>query len=275
MNQMTETWLQYTHLDKLYGYLPGMADALPAVFGMTADEYAATCARFDEQAAAAAEKMLTDPAFASLVDTLPFATGQTVLAVGDSITDDLRSWAEILRHLLSQRRPELDVKVVNGGLSAHTTAMVLRRWPATVGATRPDWVLCALGGNDLTLVGADATSPLVSLSDSMTNLRRLRALAPTPKWVWFTPAPMCEDRIAQFPPFRYAGTSWRNEDLRAFADAMRDFPEPLVDLVATFGIPANPDLQGPDGVHPTLEGQVAIARALVETLATDSREDAR
>ncbi|MDL9938624.1 hypothetical protein QSJ18_17900 [Gordonia sp. ABSL1-1] len=25
--------MQYTHLEKLYGYLPGMADALPVIFG--------------------------------------------------------------------------------------------------------------------------------------------------------------------------------------------------------------------------------------------------
>jgi hypothetical protein len=25
-----ETWVRFTHLDKLYGYLPGMAEALPA-----------------------------------------------------------------------------------------------------------------------------------------------------------------------------------------------------------------------------------------------------
>ncbi|GEL20043.1 hypothetical protein [Pseudonocardia asaccharolytica] len=31
--QMIEQWVQYTHLDKLYSYLPGMAEALPAVFG--------------------------------------------------------------------------------------------------------------------------------------------------------------------------------------------------------------------------------------------------
>jgi hypothetical protein len=30
---MIEAWIQYTHLDKLYGYLPGMAQSVPAVFG--------------------------------------------------------------------------------------------------------------------------------------------------------------------------------------------------------------------------------------------------
>jgi lysophospholipase L1-like esterase len=70
-----------------------------------------------------------------------------------------QSWAEILRHLLDLRRPGDRVRVVNGGLSAHTTAMVLRRWPAAL-AQRPDWVVCLLGGEPVVdLVAAFGTPP--------------------------------------------------------------------------------------------------------------------
>ena len=31
--------VQYVHLDKLYGHLPGLADCLPAIFGLTVEEY--------------------------------------------------------------------------------------------------------------------------------------------------------------------------------------------------------------------------------------------
>ncbi|WP_163505930.1 SGNH/GDSL hydrolase family protein [Fodinicola acaciae] len=259
-------WLQYTHLEKLYGYLPGMTDALPAIFGLTAEEYAAERAKFDANAAGAAAELLADPDFAKLVDTLPFRDGETVVAVGDSITDDLQSWAEILRHLLRLRQRQ--IKIVNGGLSAHTTTMILRRWPATVAATKPDWVLCALGGNDVTRIGAD---PQVDLADSIANLRRMRAMATTSRWLWMTPVPVREERVAQYPPFRFGGSSWRNTDIQAFAEAMRDLDGPLVDLVAAIGVPADPDLQGEDGVHVTLAGQAAIARAVVTTLSSTER----
>lgn len=265
-DSMTERWLQYTHLDKLYGYLPGIQNALPAVFGITATEYAAILARFDQRADEAASTLLADPVFAARVDALPFQARQTVLAVGDSITDDLQSWVEILRHLLRRRRPELDVRVINGGLSAHTTTMVLRRWTATLGAARPDWVLCALGGNDVTRIGPEPNRPQVDLADTIANLKRMRALAAEPTWVWLTPVPVCEDRILQFPAFRFAGSSWRNDDIRALAEAMRGLDGVLVDLVAAVGIPADPTLQGDDGVHPTLAGQTVIVRSLVERL---------
>jgi lysophospholipase L1-like esterase len=267
INPMIEKWVQYTHLVKLYGYLPGMAEALPAVFGMSAAEYEAVRSRFAARAETAARDLLADPEFAAAVDALPFTGGQTVLAVGDSITDDLQSWAEILLHLLRQRRPELGVRVVNHGLSAHTTAMVLRRWPATVAAVRPAWVLCALGGNDVTRTGPEPSLTQVGRTDSIANLQRMHALYPSARWIWLTPVPVHEERAAQYPPFRFGGSTWRNDDMLALADAMRTLEGTLVDLVSVFGVPADPVLQGDDGVHPTLDGQVAIVRAVVERLA--------
>jgi len=265
---MITTWLQYTHLEKLYGYLPGMPDALPAVFAMPPAEYHAVREGFTAAARDAAHDLLADPEFAALVDALPFTEGQTVLAVGDSVTDDLQSWAEILRHLLHLRRPALGVRLVNNGLSAHTTTMVLRRWPATVNGTRPDWVLCGLGGNDVTRVGGFLQ---VEPAASVTNLLRLRAIAPDPRWLWLTPVPVDEERVAEFPAFRFGGSSWRNDDIRALADAMTGLDEPVVGLVAAFGVPVGDGLQGADGVHPTLAGQTAIARAVVERLANSWR----
>jgi len=44
----------------------------------------------------------------------------------------------------------------------------------------------------------------------------------------------------------------------------------VVDVQAVFGTPADPELQGPDGVHPSLAGQKAIARAFVERLTESS-----
>lgn len=264
----TRTWLQYTHLEKLYGYLPGMRDAAPAVFGLTEQEYDDVRADFDRRARDAAADLLTDDTVAARVDALPFGAGQTVLVVGDSITDDLSSWAEILRHLLVLRRGD-DLRVVNAGLSAHTTAMILRRWPATLTA-RPDWIVCALGGNDVTRVGPDARKPQVSLTESVANLRELRRIAAAltdASWVWMTPVPVLEERVREHRAFRYGQSTWRNDDIVALADAVRGFDDPVVDLVEALGVPPAPHLQGDDGVHVTLEGQRVIVTSLLNTLA--------
>lgn len=262
-------FLQHMHLEKVYGYLPGLTDALPAVMGTNPADYAAFFAWFDEQAHTAAVALLEDDAFGKAVDALPFGDGETVLAVGDSITDDLQSWAEILRHLLAIRRPDADITVVNSGLSAHTTAMILRRWPATL-ASRPDWVICGLGGNDVSRVGPEPNKTSVSLDESVANLRELHRLATgrgIANWVWLTPVPVLEERVQAFGHFRFGESSWANADIVALADAIRAFDEPVVDLVEVFGVPPVPEWQGEDGVHVTLAGQSAIVSALVAALA--------
>ena len=269
-----ENWVQYNQLEKLYGYLPGLAAALPSVLGLDADAYAALLARFDADAHAAAVELAADPEVAAHVDALPFRPGHTVLAVGDSIVADRRSWAEILRHLLDLRRPGHGVRVVNAGLSAHTTAMVLRRWPATL-ATAPDWILCQLGANDVTRVGPDPQKPQVGLEESVANLRELRriaeALLDDVAWVWLTPPPVHEERAATAPAFRQGRAGWRNTDIAALAAGIARLGDPVVDLTSVFGTPAAADLQGPDGVHPSIAGQVAITRTLVRRLADPQR----
>lgn len=264
--------LQYVHLAKLYGYLPGLAESLPAIFGVGPDEYAEIGERFDTQARSAAESLLADLEFADRVARLPFQHGERILAVGDSITDDLQSWAEILRHVLTIARPEDEIAVVNAGLSAHTSAMILRRWPSLLNSapdrSAPDWILCGLGGNDVTRVAGG--KPQVSLSESVANLRELHRIAADrtqATWVWLTPVPVDEERAAANPAFQYGASNWRNADIATLADAIRDFEEPVVDLAAVFSTPGREELQGPDGVHPSLAGQQAIAKALVEALA--------
>ncbi|MDL9938623.1 SGNH/GDSL hydrolase family protein [Gordonia sp. ABSL1-1] len=190
-----------------------------------------------------------------------------MLVVGDSLTDDLQSWAEILRHVLHEIRPADDIEVVNAGLSAHSSAMVLRRWPSMLHPA-PDWIICGLGGNDITRVAGG--KPMIGLSESVANLHEMHRIAAertSARWLWLTPAPLIEQRIAGYPPFRFGSATWRNEDCVRLADAIAGFGDPVVDLVRLFGVPAHPDLQGPDGVHPTLAGQRTITRAVVETLA--------
>lgn len=260
--------LQYIHLEKLYGYLPGLTDALPTIYGLSPEEYAAILAQFTEQTTQAAQELLTDAEFSAQVQRLPFAPGARILAVGDSITDDLLSWADILQHALTIARPDDGITVTNAGLSAHTSAMILRRWPSLLHPA-PDWIFCALGGNDVTRIAGGKLH--VSLPESVANLRELRRIAAErtqAQWLWLTPAPVDEDRVQAYKPFQFGSSSWRNTDIVALAEAIREFEEPVVNLVTEFGVPARPDLQGPDGIHPTLLGQQQIVRAVVRSLAS-------
>ncbi|HEY5880224.1 MAG TPA: hypothetical protein VIU11_15050 [Nakamurella sp.] len=109
----------------------------------------------------------------------------------------------------------------------------------------PDWIVCGLGGKDVTrIVGG---KPQVTLAKSIDKLRELRRIAAerTPaRWVWLTPVPVDEERAGANAAFRYGASSWRNADVAALADEVRAFDDPVVDLVDVFGVPAHPELQG-------------------------------
>jgi acyl-CoA thioesterase-1 len=268
---MIENLVRTVHPEKAFGYLTGMQDeaTIAALYGLDADTYRSIKERFDENARRVAEELLEDPSFAERVDRLPFRPGETLVAVGDSFTDDLQSWLEIVRHLLALRRPKAKIRTVNAGVSAQTSAMALRRFVPLVSQEEPDWIVCFLGGNDATRVGPEPNKPQVGLEETVENLkamRRMASLLADARWVWITPPTFDEERAASYPPFRTGQSYWRNEDVVAIGDYLRERPDPVVDIQAAFGLPADPGLQGPDGVHPSLAGQKAIAGAFVESL---------
>ena len=132
--------------------------------------------RFDANAREEARELLEEPDFAGGVNRMPFRPGDKVMGVGDSVTDDSRSWLEIVRHLLKMRRPHDGIRTVNMGLSSHTTAMVLRRFVSYL-SQKPGWIVCFLGSNDATRVGPEPKKPQTSLEETAKNLQAIRNIA--------------------------------------------------------------------------------------------------
>jgi acyl-CoA thioesterase-1 len=84
------------------------------------------------------------------------------------------------------------------------------------------------------------------------------------------PAACHTARIAAYPPFQGQQIWLEDDDLRAVNEAIRATAgdgDMVVDLSDAFGSPPDADLLRPDGLHPTLAGQKAIARRFVERLA--------
>jgi acyl-CoA thioesterase I len=274
-NPMAEGLVQFVHPEKVYGYLPGLKGdaALAGVYGLDVRTYQAIRSRFDADALRAAHELLADSAFATRVDRLPFRPGTTVVGVGESDMDDLQSWLEILRHLLELRRPQDQIRIVNDGVSGQTTTQALRRLIPIL-ARQPAWIICALGGNDVVRYGAQPTKSQVGPEETARNFAELRHLAATQsdaRWVWVTRWVADEARIAAYPPFQQGQFSLRNEDFGAVSDVIlqqADPADPVVDLRAAIGQPPDPELLEPDGLHPSLAGQRAIAGVLVERLTS-------
>lgn len=265
-----ERMLQFFHYEKLLALMPGMSEQLMATLnGFSLDDYRAVRAQFAGQARAAAQELLADADFAARVDRLPFAAGAVVAALGDSITDDLQSWFEILHHALDLRRPDDKVTFINAGISGETTTQMLARFFA-LADRKPDWIICFAGTNDARRHGHQPAKTLVSPAETEQNLAALRHFGATQtsaQWLWVTPATVVEEQIAADPFLSGRQVFWRNDDVRAAADAVRRQPGPVVDLQPLFGTPANPAYLISDGLHPNLTGQKVIVRAVVEALS--------
>jgi lysophospholipase L1-like esterase len=259
--------IQFTHLDKIW---PGLSDtAIAPVLGVDVKTYRSIRARFAEHARQAAAELLADPAFATRVDRLPFKPGGTVVGLGDSITDDLQSWVEILRHLLELHRPQDGIKVVNAGISGDTTALIISRCVGII-LQRPDWIICMIGTNDARTHGQSPTKTYVSLEETSKNLAELRHLATTQttaRLAWITPPPVIEAYAAQHWACIDGQIGLSNRNTGAVAEVMRQLPDPVVDLQVVFGNPANPDWLLSEGIHPSLAGHKVIVTALIEQLS--------
>ena len=265
--------VQYIHPEKTFFWVPGLADdtVRAGLYGLDVAAYESIKADFVAAARGAAEELLADESFAQSVDQLPFAQGAVVAVLGESDTDSLQSWFEIVRHLLDLRRPDDGIQMVNSGISALTTTQAFNPFVPVL-AQQPDCIFCALGANDALRIGPEPTKTLVSLQETTRNLeelRRLAGVATNARWAWLTRMPIDEARMEAYEPFRMGPVPfvWRDADLEAINISLREQPEPLVDIYAGFGSPAPPDYQEPDGLQPTLAGHQVLAREFVERLA--------
>ena len=241
-----ETLVRFEHPAKLLSVaeLPGAAGLgaaeQAAAYRTDAETVAALRARFRTQVAARRMDGVPDPG--------------RIVALGDSITDDLLSWAEILR--------ASGLVVVNAGVSGDTTADAFRRLYGIV-LLEPDVVITMLGTNDCQRHGPGGEL-LVAPDESARNLASIAAWLRRAgaRRLWITPPPVDEAALARAVGSRPFAV--RDADVRAVAAAIHALGDPVVDLHEVFG--DRPGLLMEDGVHPTLDGQTAIAAAVASAL---------
>lgn len=228
----------------------------------------------------AAQDLLADADFATQVDRLPFAPGSTVLGLGDDLTEDIHSWFELLKAVVSMRRPQDEINFVNEGVSGNCTADVIRRITPLMGQ-RPEWVLCLLGSNDAGLFGHMPVKTLIVPNETARNLVAIRRAALVEAeasgvgchWLWITPPPCVEALVRNDWFFSSIPLFYVNRDLAAVSDIVRRQMDPVADLWPSFvpdrvTLPIRPlvSLFLPDGLHPTLEAQKTILRVIVARL---------
>ena len=277
MSSMTDEQLRYFmrffHPDKVLQPYPGLpklrADWLAPLYELTKSEYDAVLQAYRTENQNAISSMSRAGQVPKRLDELPFKPGDTVVLVGDSITDDSLSWANLLQELMLRLDPGRSIKLVNAGISADTTAQVVARFLAVL-AEEPSWIITMIGTNDARRHGWEATRSQQALSETRANLEYLRTLAQNrseARLVWMTPTPVIEATMRDHWFIRPQEAWFANKDLEAIASVVRGLPDTVVDLWQRFTDTMDENLYV-DGLHPSGKGQQLILETLISRLRT-------
>ncbi len=182
----------------------------------------------------------------------PVAAQKTILFFGNSLTAGYGIEQDDAFSGLTQARIDslgLNYRVINGGLSGETTAG---------GLSRLDWFLedepaifvLELGGND----GLRGILPSESKKNLLAIIDKVRAKYPDTKIIL---AGM------QIPP--NMGQDYTDEFKNIYPEVAAEKNVTLIPFLLE-GVAGNPDLNLPDGIHPTEAGHKIVAETIWKTL---------
>lgn len=274
-NPMLEKLVRFQRPEQLLPFARQLSERIVAdIFGVEEAEYRSVLETLDGLRTAAADRIAEDPDSGPRLRNVSFRHGAHLVALGESTTADRLSWFEILRTLLEKHRPELELRFTNLAVSGATTTQVLATLPS-IRRQAADWTFCMLGSNDSQRYAGAGGPLLVSRDETLRNLTELRTRAlphDDASWVWITPTPVDEERIAEFPYFSGPGITWRNADLRALARSQGTGDDLVVD--GARAVPASgagPDALAEDGLHPGTATQERLAVQVLEALTVKGR----
>lgn len=272
-NPMLEKLVRFQRTENALPFAQNLnAHTLAALFGAEEPEYRSVIEDLDRQRLEATARVAAGTSVDTYLQTLPFAKNAHLVAIGESTTADRLSWFEILRTLLEARRPDLQLRFTNLAVSGATTTQILAILP-TIQRHEPDWLFCMLGANDSQRFNAPNGPLLVSSAETRRNLYELRTRAlpnDDAKWVWLTPTPVDEERVARFPFFTSAGIGWKNEDLDQLSQELPSRNDVVIDSSTAVRLDDSSSLSD-DGLHPSVATHETLATKVLEELTKEGR----
>lgn len=261
--------INYLNIEKKYPLLPGVRNTknVAGFLGLTPKELADARTSLDEQAEQAAEELLKDEEFQTYTTRLPFKEGDLIVAVGDSSTDDLMGWFEIMRHVLEISRPELELRFKNAAVYQDTSFDILRRLNRAVVDENADWLFASVGTYDAMRLGALPDRNFVSITEYWENLNSIEKLmediSDNPM-VWITPVPVQTEEMQKFALFE--GTV-HNTDLNQYREVIAGRKGFIVDPKGVrFGNPPEHWNYINDGVNASIAGHMETVKETLKTL---------
>lgn len=263
--------LQFLNIEKHFPLLPGIGntESVAGLMGLESDELTKLRVLFAENAKQAAIELLREENVIEWVDQLPIAPDSTIVALGDSSTDDLQGWFEIFRHVLELTVPDADFTFVNSGISNNTTTDALRRMNRDVLSHDPDWVLISISTFDTSRLSYAPGRTLIPLSETWENLATIEdaveSVTDHPP-VWITPPPVIPELLEKMELF---GFTIDNRDLASVREILTGKKGYIVDpLGKRMGNPPEAWYYLSDGLNPSLSGHVNTVKELLKSLAT-------
>lgn len=284
--------LQFLNLEKRYPLLPGIEneEAIAGLMGLEHSELKKLRDRFRSNAKQAAIELLEDPDVAEWIEELPFEDGDTIVAFGDSITDDLQSWFHIFEHVLEIGLEGSEYTFINSGVSYNSSTEALKRLNRDVLDHEPDWVIVALGTFDAQRLHVAPDRPMVSLADYWENLNTIEAnvseVTDNPL-IWMTPPPVITEMLQQIRLFNFNLFEEDLSDIREILTGKKGYiVDPLGERMHDEEAQEHEDEEngGPapwnylsDGLHPSLSGHTNTVKELIRflALAKDPEEGAQ
>jgi lysophospholipase L1-like esterase len=263
--------LQFLNIEKMFPLLPGIEneDSVAGLIGIDHEELEKLRDLFRNNAKEAALELLKEEDVIEWIDQIPIQNSDTIVAFGDSSTDDLQGWFEIFKHVLEITVPEADFRFINSGISNNTTADALRRMNRDVLAHEPDWVIVSLGTFDVQRLSFAPGRTLVPLSETWENLSTIEdAIATVTENppVWITPVPIIPGLLEKMELFEF---DIEDRDLAGVREIVTGKKGYIVDpLGKRMGNPPESWYYLSDGINPSLSGHVNTVKEVLKTLAT-------
>lgn len=268
--------LQFLNIEKQFPLLPGISNtgAVANIFGLEESELTKLRDTFKQNAKEAALELLKDDDVTDWIDQLPFKPDDTIVALGDSATDDLQSWFRIFSEILNITVPEADFTFINAGQSNNTTSEALRRIHRDVLSTEPDWVIVSLGMFDVIRLSIAPSRTLLPLSETWENLSTIedaiKEVTDNPV-IWITPPPVIPGLLDKMELFDF---DINDEDLEQVRQIITGKTGYIVDPTGKrMGNPPEAWYYLSDGINPSLSGQVNTTKALLYTLANSEEKE--
>ena len=263
--------LQFLNLEKHFPLLPGIEneESIAGLMGLSVDELQKLRGVFAENAKESALELLKEEDVIEWVDQLPFEKTDTIVAFGDSSTDDLQGWFEIFKNVLDITIEGADFTYINAGLSYNTTSEALRRMNQDVLSHEPDWVIVNLGTFDAIKPSFMQNRTLIPLSETWENLSMIEdAIATVTENppVWITPTPIIPGLLDEMEFFDF---DIDDKDLASIREIITGKKGYIVDpLGHRMGNPPEAWYFLSDGINPSLSGHVNTVKELLKSLAT-------